>query len=147
MDKLSAAEEKRLQLITQIQEMYRSGDSIHKIAKKLGKARPTIRKYVDGDPDKLCINNKHGMLGGFDDLIIKMIKEGHTQTEIYKKLSDLGCSCTSSNARQYIRKIADRYGLELAKHHGTVPGNSRTCEKAEADYIILPEKEYSTIYG
>ena len=54
MDNFTDAEKKRLNLITQIQEMYQSKVSIREITRRFKISRQTVRKYIDGDPNILC---------------------------------------------------------------------------------------------
>ena len=54
VDNLSESETKRRELIKQIQELHKNGFSIRKIAQITEKERKTVKKYLEGDPDKLC---------------------------------------------------------------------------------------------
>lgn len=58
MDNFTDAEKKRLNLITQIQEMYQSKVSIREITRRFKISRQTVRKYIDGDPNILCRSKK-----------------------------------------------------------------------------------------
>lgn len=54
MDNLTDAEQKRLNLIMQIQEMYHARVSIREIARRFKISRQTVRKYIEGNPNILC---------------------------------------------------------------------------------------------
>ena len=136
MDNLTESEKKRRQLIIQIQELHKEGNPIREIARILGKERNTVKKYLDGDPDILCRSNKHGNIGGYDDLIIKAIENGYTQASITRQLIENGYPGTGGNVRYYIKKIAQRYGLELSKYCDTAPTDGSTkVKKPKSDYI------------
>jgi hypothetical protein len=136
VDNLTVNENKRRQLIEQIQELYKEGISIREIARITGKERKTIKKYVEGDPDKLCRSNVHGTLEKYIDFIIKKIQAGFTQSAIARELSDLGYTGTLANARQYIRKVAYTYNLEIAKYSkALVQHNADWNPKQKPDYI------------
>ena len=137
MDNLTAAETKLRQLIVQIQELYASEASISQISRIVGKKRQTVTKYIIGDPDILCRSKQRSSsLGGYDDLIIKSIEAGLTQSDIAKELKEAGYAGTGSNARMYICAIAKQQGLELAKYCRDIPsGISSKQRTVMADYI------------
>ena len=136
MDNLSEAETKRRKLIIQIQELYQKSVSIHEIARITGKERKTVKKYLEGNPDKLCRSNKHGALEGYQDFIIKSIQKGLTQSAIARELTSLGYTGTISNARQYICTVALRYGMEISKYSNTQARyNDDGNAKTKLDYI------------
>ena len=116
VDNFTESEEKRRQLIIQIQELHKGGTPIREIARIMGKDRKTVKKYLNGDPGNLCRSNKHGAIGEYDDLIIKAVENGYTQSSITKMLIENGYHGTGGNARYYIRKVALKYGLELSKY-------------------------------
>ena len=58
MDNLTESEQRRRELIVEIQSLYNTGKSIREIARITGKERKTIKKYVIGDPDFLCKSRK-----------------------------------------------------------------------------------------
>ncbi|MFW5670636.1 MAG: helix-turn-helix domain-containing protein, partial [Acetivibrio ethanolgignens] len=81
MDNFTEAEQKRLKLIQQIQEMYQAGISIREITRRFQINRQTTRKYLSGDPMILCRSNKRSNLDQHKDFIIKCLTEGKTQSE------------------------------------------------------------------
>lgn len=136
MDNLSEKEQIRLKLIEQIQTLYKEGLSVQEISQSIGKDRRTVKKYIVGDPNKLCHSNVHGSLDRYTDFIIKSIKSGLTQSAISRKLKDLGYAGTSTNARRYICKIASANGLELRKYsNGSAKYNDDGNPKSDTDYI------------
>ena len=70
MDNLTAAEQKRLKLIQQIQEMYQSGISIREITRRFQINRQTTKKYLNGNPLILCRSNKRSNLDQHKDLAL-----------------------------------------------------------------------------
>ena len=140
VDNLSEGETKRRKLIVQIQELYQKGISIHEIALITGKERKTVKKYLEGNPDKLCRSNKHGCLEGYQDFIIKSIQKGLTQSAIARELTSLGYTGTISNARQYICTIALQYGIEISKY-------SNRKARYNDDGTLKPKLDYITRKG
>ena len=116
MDNLSEAEEKRRQLIIKIQKYKKEGCSISEISRRTGKARHTISKYLEGNPDILCCSNKAGMLDQFKDFIIKCLTDGMTQSKTSRQLTEKGYTGTDSNAREYIRRIIKEYNIPVNKY-------------------------------
>ncbi|MDD2504214.1 MAG: hypothetical protein PHG58_10275, partial [Clostridia bacterium] len=76
MDNLSGAEEKRLQLIRQIQAFHNEGLGLSEISRRTGKHSKTVKKYLEGDPTKLCRSNCSGILDQYKDFIIKFLRDG-----------------------------------------------------------------------
>lgn len=140
VDNLSESELKRRELIKQIQELHKTGFSIREIARITGRERKTVKKYLEGNPDKLCRSNKHGCLEGYKDFIIKSIQSGLTQSTIAKQLTTMGYTGTITNARQYIRTVADQFGLDISKY-------SNTHAKYDADGNAKPKVDYITRKG
>ena len=90
MNNLSEKEQKRRNLIEKIQAFHKAGISVQEISQITGKDRKTVKKYLEGDPNKLCHSNVHGSLEKYTDFIIKSIQSGLTQSAIARKLADLG---------------------------------------------------------
>ena len=88
VDSLSEKEQKRRNLIDQIQALHKDGFSIQEISQITGKDRRTVKKYLVGDSNKLCHSNVHGSLERYTDFIIKSIQSGLTQSAIARKLAD-----------------------------------------------------------
>lgn len=126
MDNLSEAEEKRRQLIVKIQEYKKEGCSISEISRRTGKARHTISKYIEGNPDNLCCSNKAGMLDQFEDFIINCLTDGMTQSKTSRQLTEKGYIGTDSNARDYIRRVIKKYNITVNKYCSS--SNTKTLE-------------------
>ena len=136
VDNLTISEQKRRQLITEIQSLHKAGASIREIARITGKERKTVKKYLDGDPDTLCRSKKHSRLEACTDSIIKDIKEGLTASVIAKRLLDHGYQYTLSNIRHYVVSVAEQYRLEISKYSSTAPKYEQNGEKKPAvDHI------------
>ena len=54
VDNYTEAENKKYDLIIEIQDLYNNGNSIREITRITGKNRNTVKKYKKGDPDILC---------------------------------------------------------------------------------------------
>lgn len=136
VDNLTEKEQNRRKLIEQIQALHKDRFSVQEISQITGKDRKTVKKYLEGDPNKLCHSNVHGSLERYTDFIIKSIQSGLTQSAIARKLADLGYAGTSANARQYICKVAAVNGLELRKYcSGSSKYNDDGSKKPDIDYI------------
>lgn len=140
VDNLSESEGKRRELIKQIQELHKAGVAIREIARITGKERKTVKKYLEGDPDKLCRSNKHGCLDGYKDFIMKSIQSGLTQSTIARQLTTMGYTGTITNARQYICAVAIQSGLDISKY-------SNTQAKYDDDGNAKPKVDYITRKG
>ena len=131
VDNLTVSEQKRRQLITEIQCLHNSGASIQEIVRITGKEWKTVKKYLDGDPDTLCRSNKRSQLESCTGNIIKSITEGLTASAIAKLLQEQGYQYTLSNIRHYVVSVAKQYGLEISKYSSTpVFVNRKFSQKA-----------------
>lgn len=117
VDKLSEAEEKRLQLIGQIQAFHKEGLDLSEISRRTGKHSKTVKKYLEGDPTKLCRSNFSGILDQYRDFIITFLQEGLHQAAVIRQLNGLGYDCSDANARVYIKNLRDEYGIKAAGYH------------------------------
>ena len=140
MEHLTESEIKRRELIKQIQELRKTGLSIKTIAQITGKEYKTVAKYQEGDPDKLCRSNRHSCLEGYKDFIIKAIQSGLTQSAIAKQLVPQGYRGTITNARAYICRVADQFGLSISKY-GNIPS------QCDSDGNEMPATDYVTRKG
>ena len=78
MDNLTDAEQKRLNLIIQIQEMYHAKVSIREITRRFKISRQAVRKYIKGAPNVLCRSKKRSILEKYKNFIITCLSEGKT---------------------------------------------------------------------
>ena len=132
MDNLTEAEQKRLKLIQQIQEMYQSGISIREITRRIQINRQTTKKYLNGNPLILCRTNKRSRLDQHKDFIIKCLTEGKTQSETARLVMDLGCDCGEGNVLQYIHTIVIQHKIEVNKNAVSIQQkNSKGIHKEE----------------
>ena len=132
MDNLTEAEQKRLKLIQQIQEIYQSGISIREITRRIQINRQTTKKYLNGNPLILCRTNKRSRLDQHKDFIIKCLTEGKTQSETARLVMDLGCGCGEGNVLQYIHTIVIQHKIEVNKY---VSSSHGTVKSKKTDYI------------
>ena len=136
VNNLNATEQKRLGMILQIQEFHKEGHSLRAIAKRMNKGRDTIRKYVTGDPEKLCRSTKYSNIAPYRNFIIDSLKNGLSQSVIAQKLKELGYVGKITTARNQIRVIERQYGLSEARKAGTPEGEKISADKVKAfDYI------------
>lgn len=137
---LSESEKKRRELIITIQNLHKNGDSIREISRITGKERKTVTKYLDGDPDLLCKSNVRSNLDIHTGFILNNIKDGKTASTIAKQLKASGCSCTISNIRQFVAKLAKEHGIQIAKY-------CRTSPNYDQDGKPVPKMDYITRKG
>lgn len=130
MDKLTKSEEKRLQLILDIQRMYKDGIGISEISRRLGINRHTVKKYTEGDPETLCRSNKRSALDQYKDCIIQLLNDGMTQTETVRKVMELTNSTYGeSNLRNYVGSVITQYGLVVNKYTSTQKTDNGSASK------------------
>jgi predicted transcriptional regulator len=130
VDKLTKSEEKRLQLILDIQRMYKDGIGISEISRRLGINRHTVKKYTEGDPETLCRSNKRSALDQYKDCIIQLLNDGMTQTETVRKVMELTNSTYGeSNLRNYVGSVITQYGLVVNKYTSTQKTDNGSASK------------------
>ncbi|MDE6052892.1 MAG: transposase, partial [Lachnospiraceae bacterium] len=134
VNSLTSAEAVRLELIQTIQKLYQQGTSVMGIARITGKNWKTVQKYLEGDPEKLCRNNKSGCLDKYKNFIIQSIQEGIIQSKIIEQLMDMGYKRSKSNAQQYIKSLVREFGLKPEKYKSR-DLNSDEKKTIELDYI------------
>lgn len=96
-----------------------------------------MKKYLEGDPDLLCRSNQQSSLDIHMDFILDSIKEGLTASSIAKRLIATGCQQTSSNIRNYVARLAEEHGFEIAKYRCT-------SSKYEKKGNEMPKTEHVT---
>ncbi len=134
MDNFTEAEQKRLKLIQQIQEMYQRGISIREITRRFQINRRTTKKYLKGDPMVLCRSNKRSNLDQYKNFIIKCLNEGKTQSETTRLVMEAGCDCGMGNARQYVHSVVVQYQLDVNKYVSSTHNNPKS-PNTKRDYI------------
>lgn len=109
MDNLSPLEQKRYQVICQIQMFLKEGCSHREIAKRMGISRRTIAKYRVGNPEEFCESGiNQSKLDAYKDEIIKCLHNGYSKSKTVKHLYSLGYHGAKSTAFDYLVKI-ERY--------------------------------------
>lgn len=134
MDNFTEAEQKRLQLILQIQKLFQEGFARRDIARKFQMNVKTIKKYISGDPKILCRSNKRSHLDQHKDFIIQCLMNGMTQSETVRLVIENENNCGSSNIRQYIGSVIKEYQLKINKYISSseIPAYQN---KKKSDYI------------
>lgn len=136
MDNFTENENKRRNLILQIQNLHERNISLREISRITGKDRRTVRKYLTGNPDQLCRSNQRGALWKYADFIIKAIEEGETATVIAERVNALGYKGTCSNIRQFVASLAKKKDLDLRKYNRIVRDHDEPGNKiSKKDYI------------
>lgn len=134
MDNFTDAEKKRLNLITQIQEMYQSKVSIREITRRFKISRQTVRKYIDGDPNILCRSKKRSVLEKHKNFIITCLSEGKTQSETARCVKELDVNTCIGNIKQYIASVRKEYQIEVNKYISCAREKVKH-QKKRVDYI------------
>ena len=135
MDNLTSAEETRLNLIQQIQEMYQPEISICEISRRFGIDRRTVSKYLNGDPYVLCRSNRRSCLEKYKDFIIACLSDGKTQSETARLVMNLGCCNTDlGNVRQYVASVIKQYQINVSKYISST-GEKMKSKKKKVDYV------------
>lgn len=135
MDNFTEAEQKRLKLIQQIQEMYQNKVSIREITRRFQISRRTTRKYLEGDPMVLCRSNKRSNLDQHKNFIIRCLNEGKTQSETARLVMELGCDCGMGNVRQYVHSVVIQYQLDVNKYVSSIRSEPQK-QTSKPDYIV-----------
>lgn len=136
VDNFTEVENKRRNLILQVQELYKNNISLREISRITGKDRRTLRKYLNGDPNLLCRSSQRGTLWKYADFIIKSIEDGLTATVIADQVKALGYEGTLSNIRQFVMNLAKKQALDLAKYNRAIRIHDENENKTpKVDYI------------
>lgn len=145
VDNPTESEKKCLQLIEQIQSYHKENVGIEEIARRTGRDRRTVKKYLKGDPQKLCRHGRQGnsMLDSYRDFIINELNAKVHQAEIIRQLVERGYTGTKTNARTYIGKLCAEYGIIASKY--TSGGNSLGTKRT--GYLKSMDVEYITRKG
>lgn len=88
-------EESRKEFIINLQALYKEGYTKKQIATMLKTTYKRIRKYLNGDPEHLCISGRKNStrgskLDGFKDIIHTLVCEGKQYKEIFSVLKFKG---------------------------------------------------------
>lgn len=134
VDNLTEAEQKRLKLIQQIQEIHQNKASIKEITRRFQIDRRTTKKYLEGDPMVLCRSNKRSNLDPHKNFIIRCLNEGKTQSGTTRLVMEMGCGCGMANVRQYVHSVVIQYQLAVNKYVSSVR-NGPQKHTSKPDYI------------
>lgn len=115
-------------LYQQVQELHNQGTGIIKIAKELGLARNTVRKYLRQAPEPPPPTPRPlraSQLDRYEDYILKRWKEGECNAaQIFREISALGYQGANTMVRAYVRH------LRTSTADGSVPRSRKERAKA-----------------
>jgi transposase len=115
-------------LYQRVQELHEQGIGMLKIAKELGLARNTVRKYLRQAPDPPLPTPgplRESQLAQYEDYILKRWKQGERNAaQLFREVSGLGYQGANTTVRTYVRY------LRTSTLDGSVPRNRR--ERAQA---------------
>lgn len=140
VDNFTDAEKIRLNLIYKIQEMKNKGYSISEISRLLGKDRRTIRRYIHGDPNDLCKNDRKRN-NPYENRIINLIETGYIEKQIVDILLSEGYKLSTSNARHMIRKVVKDNNLKINKY-SPVSNSIKTKTGAKDEKYTYLKRSY-----
>ena len=135
MDNITDSEQKRLQLILDIQQLIKEGYSYSEIGRRLGKDRRTIKRYAKGNPYNLCKDTRK-RTNPYEERVISLVKQGYIQKEIIDILKADGYTRTVSNTRYMINKVIRDNQLVVNKYR-SILGKSQNHKITNKQYIYI----------
>jgi transcriptional regulator with XRE-family HTH domain len=115
VDNLPVLEQKRYQLIIQIQKLLKEGCSYRETARRLGIGRNTIAKYRKGNPLDLCKKSiKVSKIDPYHDEILQQLKDGCSKSATVKDLYKRGYAGSMSTAFDYLVKLERITGMQFS---------------------------------
>lgn len=109
-------ENSRKEFIIEIQNLYKQGYSKTQIAMMLKTTRGTIRKYIDGNPDNLCIHGKrkketYSLLDEYQHIIVNLLSQKMMYKDIFEILVQKGYKGKKTILFEYCKKCKMKYKI------------------------------------
>jgi transposase len=120
-----------------IHELSVQGKSIHAIARELGIARNTVRRYLRGKPEAVPRPKRGSKLDAYTGQIQRWINEDHLLNceVMLPRLQALGYTGSSSTLRAYVHTVRPRnVGHAPVMRYETKPGEQMQYDWAEFHY-------------
>src|SRR5215469_12679382 len=128
---------KRSGTIHTIHELATQGKSIHAIARELGIARNTVRRYLRGKPEAVPRPKRGSKLDAYKGQIHRWINEDHLLNceVMLPRLQEMGYTGSSSTLRAYVHTIRPtNVGHAPVMRYETGPGEQMQYDWAEFHY-------------
>ncbi len=107
-------DQKRYQLILQIQAFVEEGCSLREIGRRLGISRNTASKFKSGDPVALSeYGYKPSKLDVYRSHIIACLHKGFSKIKTTDYVSGLGYTGSSSNTYDYLIKVEEALNMKF----------------------------------
>jgi transposase len=120
-----------------IHELATQGKSIHAIARELGIARNTVRRYLRGKPEAVPRPKRGSKLDAYKGQIHRWINEDHLLNceTMLPRLQELGYTGSSSTLRAYVHTVRPRnVGRAPIIRYETKPGEQMQYDWGEFHY-------------
>jgi len=120
-----------------IHELATQGKSIHAIARELGIARNTVRRYLRGKPEAVPRPKRGSKLDAYKGQIHRWINEDHLLNceVMLPRLQALGYTGSSATLRAYVHTLRPRnVGRPPVMRYETKPGEQMQYDWAEFHY-------------
>ncbi len=124
-------------IIHTIHELATQGKSIHAIARELGIARNTVRRYLRGKPDAVPRPKRGSKLDGFKGQIHRWINEDHLLNceVMLPRLQALGYIGSAATLRAYVHTLRPKnVGHTNVIRYETKPGEQMQYDWGEFHY-------------
>lgn len=128
---------KRSGTIHTIHELATQGKSIHAIARELGIARNTVRRYLRGEPEAVPRPKRSSMLDPHKVQIQRWIQEDHLYNceTMLERLREQGYTGNGTILREYVRPFRPRnVGHQPVIRYETKPGEQMQYDWGEVHY-------------
>jgi transposase len=128
---------KRSGTIHTIHELSAQGKSIHAIARELGIARNTVRKYLRGAPQAVPRPKRGSVLDPYKTQIHRWIQEDHLYNceAMLERLREQGYTGSGTILRDYVRPFRPRnVGHQPVMRYETKPGEQMQFDWGEVHY-------------
>jgi transposase len=128
---------KRSGTIHTIHELSAQGKSIHAIARELGIARNTVRKYLRGAPQAVPRPKRVSVLDPYKTQIHRWMQEDHLYNceAMLERLREQGYTGSGTILRDYVRPLRPRnVGHQPVMRYETKPGEQMQFDWGEVHY-------------
>lgn len=128
---------KRSGTINTIHELSAQGKSVRAIARELGIARNTVRRYMRGKPEALPRPKRGSMLDPYTVQIHRWMQEDHLYNceAMLERLREQGYTGCATILRDYVRPLRPRnVGHQPVMRYETKPGEQMQYDWGEVHY-------------
>jgi transposase len=128
---------KRSGTIHTIHELFAQGKSIHAIAREVGVARNTVRRYLRGKPEAVARPKRGSILDPYKAQIHQWMQEDHLYNceVMLERLHEQGYRGNGTILRDYVRPFRPRnVGHQPVLRYETKPGEQMQYDWGEVQY-------------